>query len=91
MAEKGWKIGGKNAGGKGEAALGDKVITLRSPEIKERGLEVILRGYGPGREAFQKAILGADGKLIKGLVKQVTDATRLKFGGTRSPAVKRLG
>lgn len=55
------------------------------------GIEVVLRGFGPGREAFQKALLGNDGTLIKPLVVKVTDATRLKFGGTRSPAVRRLG
>lgn len=67
-------------------------------KIQERGflmdiksLEVILRGYGPGREAFTKVLLGDEGKTIRNLVTQVTDATRLKFGGTRSRRVRRLG
>ena len=55
------------------------------------GIEVVLRGYGPGREAFQKALLGQEGRDINQLVSKVTDGTRLKFGGTRSPAVRRLG
>ncbi|KAK2755884.1 hypothetical protein FQN54_005680 [Arachnomyces sp. PD_36] len=57
-------------------------------KIQERGflmeikaLEVVLRGYGPGREAFTKILLGQEGKVIRNLVTQVTDATRLKFGG----------
>lgn len=67
-------------------------------KIQERGflmdiksLEVILRGYGPGREAFTKVLLGDEGKTIRNLVTQVTDATRLKFGGTRGRKVRRLG
>ncbi len=53
-------------------------------------IEVIMRGYGPGREAFQKVLLGTEGRLIKPKVHRVTDSTRLKFGGTRSPGVRRL-
>lgn len=54
------------------------------------GIEVIMRGFGPGREAFQKALLGSEGSLFRGKIRRVTDATRLKFGGARSPAVRRL-
>lgn len=57
---------------------------------KIKGLEVVMRGYGPGREAFQKVLLGTEGRLIKSKVHRVTDSTRLKFGGTRSPNVRRL-
>ncbi|EAS27673.1 37S ribosomal protein S11 [Coccidioides immitis RS] len=67
-------------------------------KIQERGflmdirqLEVVLRGFGPGREAFTKVLLGPEGKKIREKVVRVTDATRLKFGGTRSPRVRRLG
>ena len=56
-----------------------------------RGLEIILRGYGPGREAFTKVLLGTEGKNIRDLVVRVTDGTRLKFGGARSRRVRRLG
>ena len=66
-------------------------------KIHERGilinmdkLEVVLRGFGAGREAFQKALLGSEGKGIKGKVTRVTDSTRLKFGGVRSRNVRRL-
>lgn len=67
-------------------------------QIQERGLlrdidslEVVLRGFGPGREAVSKALLGQEGKLIRGKITSVKDATRLKFGGTRSPKPRRLG
>jgi len=56
-----------------------------------QGIEVIMRGFGPGREAFQKALLGTEGKAIQPKIQRVTDSTRLKFGGCRSPAVRRLG
>ncbi|KAI9849527.1 MAG: hypothetical protein M1837_004147 [Sclerophora amabilis] len=66
--------------------------------IQEQGLlreiqklEVILRGFGPGREAVTKALLGSEGRYLRGRVSQVTDATRLKFGGTRSRKPRRLG
>ena len=58
-------------------------------EIKR--LEVVFRDFGPGREAFTKVLLGSEGRNIRGLVSRVTDATRLKFGGTRSRKVRRLG
>lgn len=83
MAEKNWKIGGKKSP--------QPAMMLNDMEVKRRGIEVVLRGYGQGREAFQKALLGSEGRLVKGLVKKVTDNTRLKFGGTRSRAVRRLG
>jgi small subunit ribosomal protein S11 len=54
-------------------------------------IEIIMRGFGPGREAFQKAILGTEGRAIQPKIHRVTDSTRLKFGGCRSRAVRRLG
>ena len=59
------------------------------PQIKR--LEVVLRGFGAGREAVTKAILGLEGRWLRSKVVKVTDATRLKFGGTRSPKPSRLG
>ncbi|KAL9577930.1 MAG: hypothetical protein Q9212_006050 [Teloschistes hypoglaucus] len=54
-------------------------------------LEVVLRDFGPGREAVTKILLGSEGKNIRGLVVRVCDATRLKFGGTRGKKPRRLG
>lgn len=59
------------------------------PQIKK--LEVTLRGFGEGREAVTKALLGTEGRFIRGKIVKVSDATRLKFGGTRSPRPRRLG
>lgn len=58
---------------------------------KMNQLEVVFRGFGPGREAFTKALLGTEGKLVRPYVRRVTDATKLKQGGTRARKVRRLG
>ncbi|KAI1358943.1 hypothetical protein F5Y08DRAFT_320772 [Xylaria arbuscula] len=58
---------------------------------KITALEVVLRGFGPGREAATKVLLGSEGRLLRPHIKKVSDSTRLKFGGTRSPRPKRLG
>jgi small subunit ribosomal protein S11 len=54
-------------------------------------MEVVLRGFGNGREAAIKVLLGNEGKLLRGKITKVSDSTRLKFGGTRSPKPRRLG
>ncbi|KAK3329364.1 hypothetical protein B0H66DRAFT_20746 [Apodospora peruviana] len=54
-------------------------------------LEVILRGFGPGREAATNVLMGTEGKLLRAKITRVTDATRLKFGGSRSKGKRRLG
>ncbi|KAB8339059.1 hypothetical protein FH972_021995 [Carpinus fangiana] len=54
-------------------------------------VEIVLRGFGVGREAVTKAILGQEGSMIRSRIVGITDATRLKFGGTRSPKPRRLG
>ena len=55
-----------------------------------QGVELVLRGYGAGREAVVKAIVGSEGRRLKPLIVRVTDSTRLKFGGTKSKNVRRL-
>ena len=82
MAEKSWKIGGKKSAG--------ATYMLNSDDVRRRGIELVFRGYGTGREAFSRAVLGSEGRLVKPLITTVTDNTRLKFGGVRSPAVRRL-
>ncbi|RPB28408.1 translational machinery component, partial [Terfezia boudieri ATCC MYA-4762] len=63
---------------------------LEEKSIRPKSLEVVLRDFGEGREAVVKALLGTEGRNLKGAIKRVTDATRLKFGGTRSKAPRRL-
>jgi small subunit ribosomal protein S11 len=54
-------------------------------------LEVVLRGFGQGREAVTKALLGSEGRFLRKKIVKVSDATRLKFGGTRGKKPRRLG
>lgn len=67
-------------------------------QIQERGylleikrLALVYRGFGKGREAFTKVLLGSEGRRIRGLISRVSDSTRVKFGGARSRKVRRLG
>lgn len=53
-------------------------------------MEVCLRGFGQGREAVTKVLMGTEGSLLRSKVTKVSDSTRLKFGGTRSKAPRRL-
>jgi small subunit ribosomal protein S11 len=90
-------IGFKKAGrGSYDAAYQLTAFTLKT--MQERGmmhdikkLEIVMRGFGAGREAFTKAILGSEGRNIRDRISAVLDATRLKIGGTRSPKPRRLG
>lgn len=90
-------IGFKKAGrGSYDAAYQLAAFVLK--QLQERGLmnqihevDVILRGFGAGREAVTKALLGQEGRNLRNKIKTVKDATRLKFGGTRSPKPRRLG
>ncbi|OTA56475.1 translational machinery component, partial [Hypoxylon sp. EC38] len=54
-------------------------------------MEVVLRGFGHGREAATKVLLGTEGRMLRDKIVKVSDATKLKFGGTRSPKPRRLG
>jgi small subunit ribosomal protein S11 len=78
IMEKQWRVGGKKS----------KSATATMQDVEK--IEILLRGYGSGREAFQKAILGSEGRMISHKVVRVTDGTRLKFGGCRSRQVRRL-
>lgn len=53
-------------------------------------MEVILRGFGPGREAVTKVLLSNEGRLLRDKIVKVSDSTRLKFGGSRSKKPRRL-
>ncbi|KAK3903057.1 hypothetical protein C8A05DRAFT_14970 [Staphylotrichum tortipilum] len=58
---------------------------------KMHKIEVILRGFGAGREAVVKVLMGNEGKLLRPKIVRVSDSTRIKFGGTRSKKPRRLG
>ena len=54
---------------------------LLSPTDK---IELVLKNFGKGREAFLAALLGKEGNDIRPHIVRVSDNTILKFGGTRS-------
>lgn len=63
---------------------------IEEKDIRPRAVELILRDFGPGREAFLKALMGKEGLSLRGSITQVTDSSRLKYGGTRSKNLRRL-
>ena len=88
---------GFRKGNRGSFDAAYQLMSFVMARIQEKGfiqdmkhLEVLLRGHGAGREASTKALFASEGKHIKAKVKRVTDATRLKFGGTRSQNARRL-
>lgn len=90
-------LGFRKAGrGSYDAAYQLAAFTLK--QMKEKGmlsqmkqLEIVMRGFGAGREAVTKVLLGSEGKNVRDKITAVLDATRLKIGGTRSPRPRRLG
>ncbi|KAJ9422243.1 hypothetical protein QL093DRAFT_2309489 [Fusarium oxysporum] len=58
--------------------------------MKMNRLEVVLRGFGQGREAALKVLMSPEGKVLRDKIVRVADSTRIKFGGTRSEKPRRL-
>ncbi|KAG8525574.1 uncharacterized protein KY384_009218 [Bacidia gigantensis] len=82
MVERGGGYGGGTArGGEAGEGVGGDVIT---------SLELVLRDFGPGREAATKVLLGSEGAVVRARCVRVMDATRLKFGGTRGDNKRRI-
>ncbi|PHH92192.1 hypothetical protein CDD83_8481 [Cordyceps sp. RAO-2017] len=59
-------------------------------KLKIESLELVLKGFGQGREAAVKVLLGPEGKALRDKIIRVADATKIKFGGTRSEKPRRL-
>jgi len=84
--------------GRGSYDAAYQLAAYAFKQMKEKGMmsgvrkvEVVLRGFGAGREAVTKAMLGAEGRDFRGRISAVVDATRLKLGGPRSKKPRRLG
>ncbi|GAB0135080.1 hypothetical protein EsDP_00003431 [Epichloe bromicola] len=58
--------------------------------MKIQRLELVLRGFGQGREAVVKVLMSPEGKILRDKIVRVADSTRIKFGGTRSEKPRRL-
>lgn len=88
---------GFRKGGRGSYDAAYQLGAFVMKQIQEKGmlrdikkLEVVLRGFGAGREAVTKILLGTEGRFLRDRISAVMDATRLKFGGNRSPNPRRL-
>lgn len=53
-------------------------------------MELVMKDFGKGREAFLAALQGKEGSKIKPKIVRLCDDTKLKFGGVRSKKLRRL-
>ena len=67
-----------------------KVLEEALAGDKDAKWQLYLNGFGPGREAIQKAITASEGHGLKRRLVRVIDKTPIKIGGTRSKKMKRL-
>lgn len=65
-------------------------LTHNGWPLKMRRVELVLRGFGGGRDGAIKVLMSPEGKIIRDKIVRVADSTRIKFGGTRSPKARRL-
>ena len=57
--------------------------------MDEARIELVLKGFGPGRQGALSTIFGPMGEDIRGRINRVTDATTLAIGGARAPNRRR--
>lgn len=53
-------------------------------------LDIELKDFGKGRQAFINALNGKEGNGLRQRVRYISDTTTLKFGGVRAPNMRRL-
>ncbi|KAI5964451.1 hypothetical protein KGF57_000943 [Candida theae] len=80
-----------------EYEAGFQVAAKMFKTIQERNyigpndkVELILKNFGKGREAFQAALLGKEGSYLKNNIVRISDATVIRFGGNRPKKLRRL-
>ncbi|CAG8543220.1 10049_t:CDS:1 [Dentiscutata heterogama] len=76
--------GGYEAAHQAAIALVEKV---KEKGIKIKNVEVLIKGFGPGRDAAFKAIASPENPWT---IKRITDSTPLPFGGCRPRKARRL-
>lgn len=63
----------------------------RMDELKiNTKVELVLRKFGEGREAFTNVLNGKEGNKTRPLVYRVTDGTKLIYGSNRAPVKRRV-
>ncbi|GAA5883349.1 hypothetical protein JCM16303_006703 [Sporobolomyces ruberrimus] len=67
-----------------EPPVGQGGVRMKVKGPKPTELEVVWKGFGQGRDAVFRTLMGAEGEQVRLLVRRVTDATPLKIGGTRA-------
>lgn len=67
-----------------------KTINEKKMFNKCQNLEVIVRGFGKGRNAFFDALKGKEGNGIRDHITRVSDLTPIAFGGNKAPARRRI-
>lgn len=63
---------------------------IEQRKLTDKELEIVFRQFSEGREAFVNCLNGKEGTRIRPLVTRVTDATKIKFGGDRPRAKRRV-
>ncbi|KAI5479567.1 37S ribosomal protein [Pseudohyphozyma bogoriensis] len=93
---KGASRGTYDAGVEVALKMFQKVLDLKDPPVGSGGqkkkavfpapteIEMIWNGFGQGREAVFRTLMGGEQEVMRSLVTRVTDATPIKVGGTRS-------
>lgn len=67
-----------------------KLIEERKLLAPNDQVELILKDFGRGREAFMSALQGKEGAHVRPHIMRITDATKIKYGGVRSKKLRRL-
>lgn len=80
---------------RGEYEAGFQTAAKMFQLMEQRGyldkdLEIIVKNFGKGREAFTDALKGKEGNRIRNKIVRLSDNTKLKFGGVRAPRKRRL-
>lgn len=87
---KGSQKGGYEAAYRAALAMFESIAQRRrdrvgSPIVR---MELVFKGFGEGREAVYRALLSPEGTNVRNAVVFISDATKLKIGGTRAKKQK---
>lgn len=63
---------------------------LEKKGMLTRPVEVVVRGFGRGREGFFAALTAPEGEKVASKVDRLSDRTKLNQGGTRPPGRRRV-
>lgn len=80
---------------RGEYEAGFQTAAKMFSIMEERGfldknIDLVFKNFGKGRGAFEDALKGKEGNRVRSKIVRMSDNTKLKFGGTKSPKVRRL-